>query len=102
MAFFKRMKMAKELRNWGERVQQAQQEHSNWVMFNNIRDIKTDIGILSNRITVAFEYVTTVMAAHLVQFHTKPAPKKPGKKNPYDKKYTSEKLNKLVEMIRKA
>jgi len=45
---------------------------------HDTRNIRDDMDILSRRITNAFEYVTTIMAAHLAQFHT---PKKPvGKK----------------------
>jgi hypothetical protein len=61
---------------------------------------RADMDILSNRITSAFEYVTTVMAAHLVQFHSKPAPKKPVKG--YDPRRDPKKLRHLIETIRKA
>ena len=45
-------------------------------LLGNISMVKSDMDILSKRITNAFEYITTVMAAHELEFH----PKKKGKK----------------------
>lgn len=64
--------------------------------------IGADMDILSRRICNGFAYVTTIMEEHEARFHAKSAPKKVVKKNFYNKKHTPEKLNKLIETIRKA
>ena len=48
-------------------------------LLGNISRVQLDMDILSKRITNAFEYITTVMAAHELEFHPKAVPKK-GKK----------------------